>query len=223
MKLRYGRQSPPTRQVPPGSFHTNTRIGAPAREPLERLDKHVNELAPRRAQFVAEYLIDLNATRAAERAGYSPKTAYSQGQRLLKNVEVQGAIQAAMDKRATKLEITADRVLQEIAKLAFFDPAAFFEDDGSLKRIQDLDAHTRMAIAGIEVVELFEGSGEQKHAYGLLKKVKLADKGRNLERLGRHLKLFTDKSEHSGLMGVQLIHSIPQPEREEDTDLQPVL
>jgi phage terminase small subunit len=179
----------------------------------------MKDLAPRQAQFVAEYLIDLNATRAAERAGYSPKTAYSQGQRMLTNVEIRKAIQAAMDKRAHKLEITADRVLQEIAKLAFFDPAAFFEDDGSLKRIQDLDEHTRMAIAGIEVVELFEGSGEQKHAYGLLKKIKIADKGQNLERLGRHLKLFTDKTEHSGdLVGVQLIHSVPQPQREKDGD-----
>jgi phage terminase small subunit len=176
----------------------------------------MKELAPRQAQFVAEYLIDLNATRAAERAGYSPKTAYSQGQRMLKNVEIGNAVQAAMDKRADKLEITADRVLQEIAKLAFFDPAAFFEDDGSLKRIQDLDEHTRMAIAGIEVVELFEGSGEQRQAYGLLKKIKIADKGQNLERLGRHLKLFTDKTEHSGeFAGVQLIHSVPQPNRED--------
>jgi len=151
-----------------------------------------NELAPRQAQFVAEYLIDLNATRAAQRAGYSPKTAYSQGQRLLKNVEVQSAIQAAMDKRAEKLEITADRVLEEIAKLAFFDPRKFFEDDGSLKRIQDLDDDTAMSLAGMEVIELFEGSGEQKHAYGLMKKIKLADKLSALEKLGKHLKLFSD-------------------------------
>jgi phage terminase small subunit len=99
--------------------------------------------------------------------------------------------------------------------LAFCDPAAFFEDDGSLKRIKDLDEHTRMAIAGIEVVELFEGSGEQKHAYGLLKKVKLSDKRASLELLGKHLKLFTDNVEHTGTIGLQLIHSIPQPEREE--------
>jgi len=152
----------------------------------------VNELAPRQAQFVAQYLIDLNATRAAQRAGYSPKTAYSQGQRLLKNVEVQSAIQAAMDKRAEKLEITADRVLDEIAKLAFFDPRKFFEDDGSLKRIQDLDDDTAMSLARMEVIELFEGSGEQKHAYGLMKKIKLADKLSALEKLGKHLKLFSD-------------------------------
>ncbi len=123
-----------------------------------------------------------------------------------------------MDKRADKLEITADRVLQEIARLAFNDPRNFFESDGSLKQIHDLDDDAAACIAGMEVIELFEGAGEQKHAYGLLKKIKIADKGQNLERLGRHLKLFTDKTEHSGLMGVQLIHSIPQPEREEDVD-----
>jgi hypothetical protein len=55
-----------------------------------------------------------------------------------------------------------------------------------------------MAVAGLEVIELFEGSGDQKHAYGLCKKIKLADKGQNLERLGRHLKLFTDKVEATG-------------------------
>jgi phage terminase small subunit len=179
-------------------FGTNTRLGAHARESKVRSNRltgkvnQVNELAPRQAQFVAQYLIDLNATRAAQRAGYSLKTAYSQGQRLLKNVEVQSAIQAAMDKRAEKLEITADRVLDEIAKLAFFDPRKFFEDDGSLKRIQDLDDDTAMSLARMEVIELFEGSGEQKHAYGLMKKIKLADKLSALEKLGKHLKLFSD-------------------------------
>jgi phage terminase small subunit len=64
-----------------------------------------------------------------------------------------------------------------------------------MKQIKDIDPATRMALAGLEVTELFEGTGDQKHAYGLLKKVKLADKGQNLERLGRHLKLFTDKLE----------------------------
>lgn len=99
-------------------------------------------------------------------------------------------------KRLAKLEITADRVLQELAKLAFFDPRNFFEDDGRLKRLQDLDEHTCMALAGIEVTELPEGNG-------FLKKIRLADKGQNLERLGKHLKLFTDKTEHSGRMTLE--------------------
>jgi hypothetical protein len=114
----------------------------------------------------------------------------------------------AMDKRADKMEISAGRVLQEMAKLAFNDPRKFFESDVSLKRILDLEDDTAACIASMEVMELFDGSGEEKHAYGLLKKIKIADKGQNLERLGRHLKLFTDKTERSGLMGVQLIHSI---------------
>ena len=157
-----------------------------------------NKLPNRQARFVAEYLIDLNATRAAIRAGYSEKTAYSQGQRLLKKVEIASQIADNTGKRLERLEISADRVLQELAKLAFYDPGALLESDGSMKQIREIDDLTRMAVAGLEVTELFEGTGDEKHAYGLCKKIKLADKGQNLERLGRYFKLFTEKSEISG-------------------------
>ena len=157
-----------------------------------------NKLPNRQARFVAEYLIDLNATRAAIRAGYSEKTAYSQGQRLLKKVEIASQIADNTGKRLERLEISADRVLQELAKLAFYDPGALLESDGSMKQIREIDDLTRMAVAGLEVTELFEGTGDEKHAYGLCKKIKLADKGQNLERLGRYFKLFTEKNEISG-------------------------
>jgi phage terminase small subunit len=176
-----------------------------------------NNLTRKQELFVAEYLVDLNATKAAIAAGYSRDTAESAGSRLLTNVKVCREIALKQGQRLQKLEVTADRVLQEIAKIAFLDPRKLFESDGSLKRIQDLDDDTAMAIAGLEVTELFEGSGEQKHTYGLLKKVKIADKGQNLERLGRHLKLFTDKAEVSGEVGLTLIHSVPQPDREGDS------
>ncbi len=65
-----------------------------------------------------------------------------------------------------------------------------------------------MSVAGLEVNEMFEGSGDQKHAYGLCKKIKIADKGQNLERLGKHLKLFTDKVEASGPDGGPIPTSI---------------
>jgi len=71
-------------------------------------------LTPKQAQFVAEYLIDLNATQAAIRAGYSEKTAYSMGQRLLKHVEVGTAITEAQAKRAERTKITQDYVLDSI-------------------------------------------------------------------------------------------------------------
>ena len=173
-----------------------------------------NKLPNRQARFVAEYLIDLNATKAAIRAGYSKKTAYSQGQRLLKNVEIASQVADKTGKRLDRLEISADRVLQELAKLAFYDPGALLESDGSMKQIREIDDLTRMAVAGLEVTELFEGTGDEKHAYGLCKKIKLADKGQNLERLGRYFKLFTEKSEISGPDGgpleVSLAASISQ-------------
>jgi phage terminase small subunit len=161
------------------------------------------ELTRKQELFVAEYLTDLNATRAAIAAGYSKKTACEQGARLLANVKIAQQIAAKHGKRLGKLEISAEKVLQELAKLAFYDPLDLFESDGSVKQIKDIDPITRMAIAGLEVCELFDGAGEQKHAYGLLKKIKLADKGTNLERLGKHLKLFTDKTESSETLHVE--------------------
>jgi phage terminase small subunit len=116
------------------------------------------KLTRKQELFVAEYLIDLNATRAAVRAGYSPKTAYSQGQRVLRNVEIHKAIQAAMDKRAEKLEITADRVLKEIAKLAFFDVRKLFNSDGSPKQICELDDDTAYSGRCGQVIPLDVGT-----------------------------------------------------------------
>ena len=72
------------------------------------------EVTPRSRDFVDEYLVDLNATQAAIRAGYSEKTAYSIGQRLLKNVEVQAMIANRMEERSKRTEITQDRVLTDI-------------------------------------------------------------------------------------------------------------
>lgn len=74
-------------------------------------------LTPKQDMFVREYLIDLNATQAAIRAGYSAKTANEQGARLLAHVSVKAAIQAAMDKRAEETGIDAKFVLNGIVKL----------------------------------------------------------------------------------------------------------
>lgn len=162
-------------------------------------------LTPKQALFVQEYLVDLNATRAYKAAGYSQKSAEVCASQLLRNPKVQAVIAKKTDKRMDRLEISADRVLQEIARLAFFDPRKFFNSDGSAKQVHELDDDTAMALAGMDVAEMFEGSGDQKHAYGLMKKFKLADKGQNLERLGKHLKLFTEKVETSGEITTKVI------------------
>ena len=149
-------------------------------------------MTPKQERFVAEYLANgLNATKAAISAGYSEKTAQVQGSRLLSNVMVAAAVEGKTNQLMGKLEVTSELVVQEIAKLAFFDPRKLFNDDGSMKLISEIDDHSAAALAGFDVCELFDGTGDQKHAYGLLKKVKLADKSRNLEMLGRYFKLFT--------------------------------
>ena len=79
-------------------------------------------LTAKQAAFVKEYLVDLNATQAAIRAGYSERSAYSIGQENLCKPEIQAAIQEEVKKRSERTEITADMVLREFAKLAFFDP-----------------------------------------------------------------------------------------------------
>ena len=75
-------------------------------------------LTPKRAAFVREYLIDLNATQAAERAGYSAKTAYSQGHRLLKDAEIQRAISAGQERRAQDTGLSAQTVLEGLRSIA---------------------------------------------------------------------------------------------------------
>src|SRR5919197_2742959 len=92
-----------------------------------------SELTPKQARFCAEYLIDLNATQAAIRAGYSPRTANEQGARLLAHVSIAAAISQAKQAQAERTGITADRVLQEIARLAFVDIRKLFDAEGRLK------------------------------------------------------------------------------------------
>lgn len=152
-------------------------------------------------RFAREYILDHNASRAAVAAGYSKKNPDVEGSRLLAKPLVQELIACFAKKTAAKLEITAERVLNEIAKLAFMDPRKFFLADGSPIPIQDLDDDTAAALAGMDVFEEYEGQGEDRKFVGYTKKFKLTDKGQNLERLGRYLKLFTDKVEASGPNG----------------------
>lgn len=159
-------------------------------------------------RFVEEYLVDLNATQAAIRAGYSPKTAYSMGQRLLKNVGVQAAVQAEMDQRSKRVKITQDRVLQEYARLAFFDPRKLFCDNGKPKDINELDDDTAAALAGLDVMEEYEGTGESREFVGYTKKYKLANKLVALDSLGKHLGLFDGKGRQDNSRENNLLDAI---------------
>lgn len=161
-------------------------------------------LNDKQARFVAEYLKEPNATQAAIRAGYSPKTAYAQGCRLLKHAEVQQKLATKTEKLMGKLEISAERVLLERARLAFFDPRRLLDDQGRPKPISELDADTAAAIAGLDITEEYEGYGADRVFVGYTKKFKLADKNASLTALEKHLGLYKDDAGNGSPLHIHL-------------------
>lgn len=145
-------------------------------------------LNDKQKRFAQEFLIDLNATQAAIRAGYSEKTAKSQGNRLLTNADVSKAIQKGKAKREQRTEITQDRVLQELARIGFSDireavsfGGTAYDDDGegqgvqvALKSSAEMDEGTAAAISEVALT-----------AQGV--RVKMHDKLSALDKLARHL------------------------------------
>ncbi len=156
------------------------------------------KLTPKQAAFCAEYLIDLNAAAAARRAGFSEKAAHVQAGTLMKKPHVQAEIQRLMAERSKRTEITQDSVIREIAKLAFGDIRKLFDDQGALLPVQDWPDDIAPTVSSVEIDELWQGFGENRTQIGETKKVKFWDKGKALEMLGRHLKLFVDRVEASG-------------------------
>ena len=152
-------------------------------------------LTPKQQRFVAEYLVDLNATQAAIRAGYSAKTAVKIGSENLRKPDVAAAIASKQAKRADRVEISADRVLREVARIAFGDIRALYRADGGLKKIDELDDDAAAMLAGVDEVEMQGGAaigGEEgvAHVPMYTKKVKLWDKPAALEKLMKHLGLY---------------------------------
>jgi phage terminase small subunit len=154
------------------------------------------ELTPQQEQFCQEYLKDLNAKQAAIRAGYSEKTAPEQASRLLTNVNVQNRIQLGMNKRTKRTEIEADRIIRELARIGFSDTREIFNDDGNVKPVSQWPAHIARCIQSVEVLEEYQGSGVDRQFIGYTKKIKLWDKVKALELLGKHKVLFADKRIH---------------------------
>ncbi len=153
------------------------------------------ELTPKQADFVEEYLIDLNATQAAIRAGYSKKTAESIGHENLRKPKILEKIQSRRKELRESLNITQERILMEEARLAFVDISALFDENDKLLPINKIPEDARRAIAGIEITEGVKGKD-------LTRKYKLSDKGRALERISKHLGLYAAKKhEHTGAGG----------------------
>lgn len=148
-------------------------------------------LTPKQQRFVEEYLIDLNATQAAIRAGYSEKTAGQIGEQNLKKLEIQKAIQEALQGRKERVQIDADYVLKRLVEIDQMDVLDIMDDDGNVKPLRDWPKIWRQYISNIETISMDDGEG-------WLKKIKWPDKVKNLELLGKHVSVgaFKDKIEH---------------------------
>lgn len=147
-------------------------------------------LTEKQKKFVEEYLIDLNATQAAIRAGYSVKTADVQSSRMLGNVKVQQAIAEKMAERSRRTGINQDRVLMELAKIAFVNA----DDVINAQDATTKEGASRDDLAAIQSIKV-KSFGED----GIEREIKLADKLKALEMLGRHLGMWNDKLQMSGI------------------------
>lgn len=151
----------------------------------------MQKLTAKQKRFCEEYLIDKNATQAAIRAGYSEGSANVIGCENLTKPNIADYIQKAIAEQSKRTLITADRVLEELAKLAFFNMADVLDDTGAMK---PLNTWSRDSLAVVQEVTDDTLKSEEETTL-LRRKVKLSDKKASLELLGRHLKLFTDKVE----------------------------
>lgn len=153
-------------------------------------------MTPKQTRFVQEYLIDLNATQAAIRAGYSAKTAEQQGSRVLGYVEVAAAIAEGQAAISKKLEVTAEDVARELALLGFADMGTYIKLGAGETTVQlDWTDLPEGATRCIQEITQEEHTGGKGHETGQIRrtKFKLYDKKGSLELLGRHLGMFNDK------------------------------
>jgi phage terminase small subunit len=160
-------------------------------------------LTPKQQRFVEEYLIDLNATQAAIRSGYSEKTAKSIGQENLTKPDIQKAIEEAQNKRQEQTQIDAAYVLKRLVEIDQMDVLDIMDDDGNVKPLRDWPKIWRQYISNIETISMDDGEG-------WLKKIKWPDKVKNLELLGKHVSVgaFKDKVEHSGKLEIQSLSDL---------------
>lgn len=152
-------------------------------------------------RFCVEYAASDNAVRSFMFIwpGYGYQSAATESTKLLKKPLIKQRITEIKEERRKRFTPTVDLVISELIKLATYDPAAFFDADGRLKPIDEIRPDDRAVIAGIET--LHKTVGESDDGVVVLTKIKLPDKGANLERLGKHLKIFTEKHEFTGKDG----------------------
>ena len=156
------------------------------------------KMTERQKRFVSEYLIDLNAKQAAIRAGYSPNTASVIGPENLAKLCVRSAVDKAIAARAVRTGVSQDRVVRELARIAFMDPTRVIDFQKGVV-MEDLSEDDRAVLSGVKVKD-----GEVFTE----REVKLLDKLKALELLGKHMGMFTEKVALEGMMPVTIVDDV---------------
>ena len=165
------------------------------------------KLTPKQMRFVDEWLIDFNGKQAAIRAGYSAKTAEATAARLLRNVKVQAEISRRQKDLQRRTEVTQERVVKELARVAFADATDYVQVETRIINRGEVKVPIELAVHK-ETAEL---SADQRAAIASIKQgangveIKLHDKIKALELLGRHIGMFTDKLEVKGAIDIASI------------------
>lgn len=172
------------------------------------------KLRDKQERFCHEYVIDLNGTQAAIRAGYSEKTANSIASEMLTKPYIQARIAEIKAPALEKLNVDADYVLRRLVEIDSMDVADILDDNMVFKPLKEWPQVWRRYLSGIDIAEVFSGSGDAKELAGVLKKIKWPDKVKNLELLGKHIKVaaFSDKVDHTSSDGTM---SPAKPTRED--------
>ena len=150
-------------------------------------------LTPRQQRFIEEYLVDLNGTQAAIRAGYSDRTANEQAARLLANVSIQAAVAVAKDARSARVQLTADEVLRELRRIILADPRKLLDEHGALRPVTEWDDDTAATVASLQSLDEYDGTGEDRQCRGVVRKLRLWDKVAAIALAAKHLGLLKDQ------------------------------
>ncbi len=163
-------------------------------------------LTPRQQRFAAEYLLDLNGTKAAIRAGYSPRSANEQAVLLLRHSGIMALIDAGKAERSDRLNVDADYVLQRLVEECNADLADLYDDKtGDILPIERWPLVWRRGlVAGVEIEALYDGNGAERRQIGQVKKLRLSDCLRRLELIGKHVAVnaFQEQVAIKGLDGL---------------------
>ena len=160
-------------------------------------------LTAKKQRFADEYLIDLNATQAAIRAGYSPRTANEQGSRLLTDVSVRAYIDERMAEHSRRTGVNQERIIRELARIAFLDPTRLVNMNNATV-LSDASEDDTAAIASVKVKET---SGDVD---SIEREVRFADKIKALELLGKRFGMWIDKQQVNVQGDVQIVDDVPR-------------